>query len=1336
MKPNLQIKTNYIGWLIILVAIAMLYLGYFFIYIPQQETRVKERGFRILKEYGSNMHGKYAYYQKHIDNYGFFYSMRHILKSKGNTLGVMNYKNKNPEIIKLINGLDKTIIADTSDHSSVNPYEQYKDKKAFYLHLISHNEVKNTLSNKDSVSLVLTNKDMAFFPNKKGFYKVPITTLMQGLKFDQLLDNIVLFDDSTVFYNSNRDIIQDITSPGALSDSSSYHQGGVFETIEVRGEKKHLMIIPINFLGKEFYLAGFIPDSEFKKKTRTINSQLLIIISGILLLILIGMPVLKIIFISPKEALRVNDARGATMSMILSIGLLILIVISTLKHYVADRVILQKRVAEISDTIYHNVETDFDSVISLYHSIIDSIDTDTTKLAGFARKNFLNNNNFQQIPVNLLNDQIPVNEIILIDSNGIVSQAVTRTPFSNIVQIDLSERLYFKNVMDQDKSWILKNRISNEPSKTTPLSDQYEKYYFESIKSYNTGYHETAVSFRLKKNTFDSLASILAITSHIPSLYDQILPKDIEFVVINEEGHVLYHSIESKNLHENFLDEVNAGSRLIGAIHHRVNETLEITYNEKQWLARVIPLADMPLYHITLLDLQQTQNKNARIFLFTFYFLLITFLCILIGIRIMHSMNKRNGFISAKSGTLTWLFFQETKLQEYKVLLQVQSLIIICQFTGFYFNDNPVIVLLYQLIFIGFSGFAALAVLGGRKDPFRNFFQKFYFSTSLILIIIAFLILFLKVLQAGFIFYFSIITLGLLSVFIHYISKKYPDNQTPSVAHDKPDTMFVKKVFLSYMFLWLVSFSVIPVVHYYYSIKKQEEKLWQRDQMEQVAHKNLLLKKNLEKSYKDIHAGKWYQRIQGNGIDSLKITVGPCMNDTSVQKRESPRLSAISRADSIYSRLPDPVTKSNELMSLLRDENFLDEWRVDGQVLCYSRTENENQVQVVSSGRKKFKAFKWLLYFSIPILLISLFVWYLNRYMVKHLFFTLLADWVRPKIPSWDGLMSHKKIDRILLISINGNKYRKKLSSEKEDGSGKDKQIPEPKLIQAEDLLSPKSDVKTFVSKKEVIIWIIGSGDYLLQIEKAKLLVESLIEISQTTKGKLIIELPYGLDYLDEYYEDYQTENELEKTELLQISSLKRSLTKLFKDYYRYPGTFIHETDDNSVPAEYELYNELIESESKMPYGTEEQLIGIQSGMELRYTFIWNNLTKMEKMTLYDLADDGMLNFKNKILINQLERKGLINLKPVPRLFAESFQYFLLFSIDPEEKHTIEQKLNRHSKWRNKRYLILLILVLLAGFVFIAQGSSIEKVIGILTGSLAVFSGVTRLIDSNVFRAS
>lgn len=154
---------------------------------------------------------------------------------------------------------------------------------------------------------------------------------------------------------------------------------------------------------------------------------------------------------------------------------------------------------------------------------------------------------FKQVSPDIIKSPFLLNEIILIDSKGIVQKAYSRTPFSELVEFNLSDREYFKNAVELNKTW----------------PDTNSNFYIESIKSYNTGDFETAISFHTDK--FDILP-VLAITSKIPSLYNQVLPTDMDFLIINKKGNVLYHSKTDKNLHENFIQECNLDPELLNAI--------------------------------------------------------------------------------------------------------------------------------------------------------------------------------------------------------------------------------------------------------------------------------------------------------------------------------------------------------------------------------------------------------------------------------------------------------------------------------------------------------------------------------------------------------------------------------------------------------------------------------------------------------------------------------------------------------------------------------------------------------------------------------------------------
>ncbi|MEZ5083451.1 MAG: hypothetical protein R2750_08385 [Bacteroidales bacterium] len=1383
MKTMKRFNRNYTGWIIVALAIILLYSSYFFIYIPHQESMVKQRAFRILKEYGNNIHDKDEYYRKHIEIYEGFYLIRSIQESlitliDENLLNIYKRIESNDEsfdqINRVINDLDKQIITDEFFQNSTN-----KQKLDFVIekdtpYLIYSPKIKNIeieLGSKKYKRLLI---DGLIYYYKKGLakksakliHKVPVTRLMEGLKFDQLLDNVVLFDSNTVLYNSNLDIIHEITNQIALIDSVQKHQGGVFESLEIRGEKKHVMIVPVNFLDRTFYLAGFITDSAFKEKTRTINSQLLIVISAILLLILIGMPILKIIFIGRFERLQSRDATGVAISIILGISLLSLILISILKHYIVDKEEQNNRIENVSEKLYKNFKADLTSIINLYRVVTKRETGHDSSLAIMARDSLMSKISFTTIPYEYAGKPIPVNEIMLIDTSGRLFKAFTRTAFSDLVSVDLSERLYYKNARDTDRSWFLK--------------EEGEYFYIESVKSYNTGYQEAAISFNLtdsiarkfQLNTMTDFirTPVLAITSAMPSLYSQLLPRDIQFVVINNKGKVMFHSKKSKNLHENFFEECDHNPRVLGAINHRVAEIIEIVYNEKHWLARIVPIENTPLAHITLLDLKQTQNKNARIFLLTFYLILVTFICIFLGTMILQKLKPLSSSSVKEAWSLRWILFQTENYLQYRVLFFIQAIILLCQVVGVLIIDKPVTMFVYQLIFIGFSGFLAITLLERRVSLIGKLLNIPILSSTLILTILLVLLVMLSFLQPWWVVFIPVVVVISLLIYVHSILKielsvkkltidsfsQLPNipfrifgNINKKTIHFKdliPDPLITRNIYHAYMFIWLMCLTVIPTVLFYRSVKLQEERIWQQDQMHYIAQENILL----NKKFGDINHGEWYERIQGNGIDRLKINT--CTDSSIINEK-----SDLIKSDWIYSKFPDPVTMNYPLMSLLKDRSYHNDWYAEKGVLNYSLAGTKGCVKVTMQGREKISPWRWLLFLSLPIILVALFIWYLYQYIADNILNTIKAKWKKPKMMDLEKIIRHEKFNRILLTAFNPEdlliKIRNPITAKQEDSPDK-KLVPTNLKIEdfhANQIVKEGFKFDETSIKTQDVIWIKGLDEYIYQFDSFKLILRQLMILNSISNNTIVIALPFEYNVLEEWYADYlkkseqefssENNKESEKTQdngnndQAHIFTILADLKIVLSNYSKV--TVKLSLFENKEIESYiidlpiaETWDKLMKKEnSGKTDDNQKQQLGIHYYSEFQFMHIWKSLSKMEKLVLYDLADDGLLNLKNKNMINILETKGLIILEPYPRLFSDNFKEFIRNSVGAEEARSLESKLSGRGNWRNTRYLILLLLIPLAALFFIAQGSSIEKVIGIFTGVLAVFSGLMRLFD-------
>ena len=1174
----------------------------------------------------------------------------------------------------------------------------------------------------DSVKTT-NNPDNTETKYSSAVHYVPMTTFMEHLKFDKLLNNIVLFCDTSIIYNSSPEVIQDITNPGMLADTVKKMQGGLIQKINIRGETNHVMVLPIDFLGNRLYLAGFITETGFRQKTRHINSQFLIILGGIFLLLLFSMPILKIFLISRNEPLHSRDCTAGTFSLIIVAGFSILIVVSVMKHYVVDKHYLQERIENISNTLYNNVICDFNLIKDLYQGIIehentskDSIESLGTLIKTVNAAFTGSNNNFRDIPVDYQKKGLPLNEIFLIDSIGEISKAVTSTGLSGLVPSNLEKRRYYSYLKDNSgKSWTYKNSY-----------DTIQKYYIESLKSYNSGEKEVAFSFRLSEKASKNFGTkILAITSPLPSLYSQILPEDMIFMIINDNGDVLFHSNKSKNLHENFLAECSENKYLEGLLKHRVTDITRIVYNEKQWLARVYPIEDAPLFHITLIDLQHTYNKNARILIYTFYFMLATFILILIGTGIIQLSNPDISKSLSKQWLFYWLQFSEENRESYLQLLVIQTAILLCQIAGILISDKPVTMFIYQMFFIVISVYFAMSIL---KYDQNGKAEKRSTTPALPQIILILIMLILT----GVLIYLNqkpilALPFALLIVLVLLTGRLKRIDKTLSQGYS------TKTIFHIYVFTWLICISAIPALQYYQSAKEQEEDLWKRHKLEYIAMKNL----NMVHEYKEgMENEKWYKRITGDTLDYLKISYKTDKENCKLRTYKG-EACELSPADRFYSRLPDPLTKGNHLTGLLYNRSTHTEWwrksgndsiiclRVNDNKLIYSKPGYEKYISVEQTRSIKLGAGKWFLYFTVPILLVIALLWYLFRYVSRFILRTVTVDWKEPAVPGWENVIGNDNIKQILLCSLTGEQYLEETRNHIKEKSRSVKNHKKPELLVAgikEIIEEMKKPGYQYVD----IIWIKGIGKLIKDPEAFVNQLPDLYQLTSDNKAKMIIEIPFGLDYLREYYESLLKESTLEKGEKALIESTICKIDELFSSFYIYTGKFIPEETDAVSSS----------TDSNQTGNTREDDERQQASyyaFKSRYRHIWNNLTSLEKLTLTDLSADGMINFKNKHSIDQLRIKGLIELTPDPAITCNNFQRFLTNDIDREETKKIQDNLGKQGKWHNNRYLILLAIIPLIIFIFISQGTSIDRVFAISTGGLAVLAGIMRLFDTNIF---
>lgn len=1234
------------------------------------------------------MSGKYAYYETHFKNYGIYYLVRHLKNNKlldnsvqfSNIRDSVTYKNIN----EFINSLPPEIVTEMVIKDSVKNISFINKNK----NLLNFKKESTDNGAIDSIKRFFntntkhTKKTIDVLLDTTFINKVPVEKFMEGLKFDNLFEKITFFDRTGVYYNSNPNNLPDITNPESLYDSTGYVQGGVYRVLKIRGEDKHIMILPIDFAGKRYLIAGIISDPAFKKITQTINSWLFILAAGILLLVFVGMPVLKTMFIGPKERLKTFDVSASGISILFGSALFVLIIISIIKHQFVDRHELSERIEMISENLSLNVTTDLKSIKELGFAISQKNNQNEELLNKIIKLFESKDSSFYRDE--LLKNPFPLNEIILIDTKGIVRKAYTRTPFSNAMETDLSERQYFKNITDNSLAW----QISED-----------SLFYIESIKSYNTGYQETAVSFY---TTEYGNNKVLAITSKIPSLYNQVLPNDIQFVMIDKTGKVLYHSNISKNLHENFIEECNSNPEILKAMQLKIKHKTNLKYNEKRWLARIVPIKDTELFHITLLDVSQTYNKNARIFLMTFFLIIglqiFTIGCIILFIITFPNKANESNFLMF----LKWLSFYPANYNSYRGMLVVLGMVASAGILSFIVQADVVNVLLLQVLSVGFTFFTTFFFFNRNEIRLTDFFRGRYFPENLIFTFLVFLI-FLGFARSGsdiksYIPFVILLVTALAIPSVYLLFSKISPNT------DKTMMQKSKRVYLAVLFFWLAIFSVIPVIHSYFSVKHFEEKLWNQQQFFKIAEEN----KALLKADPD-YAAPWADLTRGNGIDRMSVIYLPEGKLTGETDKTEGTLTT---SEKFYAWLPNPVKNGFSHRELLVGKKQETEWTLTDSMLIYP-AEGKNGYIKVEAGDKPGKTFGYFVVLTLVFLFASVCIWKLVKFAAS-VFLNLGNEKQLNQDVPWIDFLKYRENKRILLKSFNGNLFLE--ATEKEFDSTKTR-LKKVETIHAEKLLANEFDWNPVFESKSEIIWIYGINECIAETEKHNFLLNALSKLNHYHNKKIVIDLPFEPELLDEYYDDYIAAGQLTAKDLTDIFKLRKRWKVIFEDYISYNGFLTQ--------------GEVTENETKLP---EEQLKKCRKmHPELCFFNIWKNLTNYEKIVLYDLADDGLLNRNNRKIINQLTEKKLIVFDSYPGLFSSGFRDFIYQHITKNEIKTIEEKLEIKGSWKNAKYLILMILIPLAIFIFISQGMTIEKSFGIFAGIVGAITALMKLFESSVF---
>lgn len=153
-------------------------------------------------------------------------------------------------------------------------------------------------------------------------------------------------------------------------------------------------------------------------------------------------------------------------------------------------------------------------------------------------------------------------------------------------------------------------------------------------------------------------------------------------------------------------------------------------------------------------------------------------------------------------------------------------------------------------------------------------------------------------------------------------------------------------------------------------------------------------------------------------------------------------------------------------------------------------------------------------------------------------------------------------------------------------------------------------------------------------------------------------------------------------------------------------------------------YDQPLPGSKKDMYLYEQQLINSISSYNSFYSFIWRRCSDRQKYLLYQFARHGLMNGRNNVDISALLNKGILCIDTKQeeiQLFSRSFRAFVLSEMQEEKVRALQQDIKAESTWRSLRVPFLMVLMLIAAFVFFTQHDAWQRIIALITGFGSIF---------------
>lgn len=384
--------------------------------------------------------------------------------------------------------------------------------------------------------------------------------------------------------------------------------------INIGGQDYQAFIIPVQSVGMS-HLVGLVSHNKYLSMKRGFDRGLISAVSVFIVLLLLGIPVVKLMTVTPGEAFSIKSL----ITLLISVaGLFFMVLFFSL--YVSNKLYIKSHITGKNQ----HLEKLSQSIQTAFNNEIDSM---LLQLDVFAE---------------VISDPNLLKDSLVPDGANLLTAGEAFNTWDIKLQRKIKEEVMAKidsgtypnwleaftaSVKDKETVFVLENAKEWKQSPTgidiskrdyiqnTHRFNKHGEYFgFESIFSLNTAKPQVVISQKQENSDY-----AVCITAEMHSINNVVLPYGYSFCIIDKTGKEWFHENPRNNLRENLFDETDNFPLLKAAVQSRHINSVSCDYKMKSNLMRISPLdADMGLFLVTMHEV----NDSYQIFHQSVYMIL------------------------------------------------------------------------------------------------------------------------------------------------------------------------------------------------------------------------------------------------------------------------------------------------------------------------------------------------------------------------------------------------------------------------------------------------------------------------------------------------------------------------------------------------------------------------------------------------------------------------------------------------------------------------------------------------------------------------------------------